>query len=97
MALTALQVRVGHVTRALRRQSESSYLAGGVGLNLYLKTHRLSRDIDLFHDTIEAVADAVLRAGPEALRRALAEDRVFFHPGRICGALPTIRALVAKV
>jgi hypothetical protein len=33
-----------------------SYVAGGIALNVALEAHRLSRDLDLFHDTSEAVA-----------------------------------------
>jgi hypothetical protein len=32
------------------------YVAGGVALSVALNTQRLSRDLDLFHDTVEAVA-----------------------------------------
>jgi hypothetical protein len=31
-------------------------VAGGIALNVALEAHRLSRDLDLFHDTLEAVA-----------------------------------------
>ena len=31
-------------------------MAGGVALSVALRSHRLSRDVDLFHDTTEAVA-----------------------------------------
>jgi len=54
MALTELQQRI--MRRLARNRSESSYLAGGVILNL--DWPRRSDDIDIFHDTDEAVASA---------------------------------------
>jgi hypothetical protein len=37
-------------------------------------------------------ADALYRGGPAALRDDLAAGGVTFHPGRIRGAFPSIRA-----
>ena len=56
MALTALQRAVCRLLAAARRESGESYVAGGVALSVALNTARLSRDLDLFHDTAEAVA-----------------------------------------
>jgi hypothetical protein len=56
MALTALQRDICHLLAAGRRASGDSYVAGGVALSVALRTHRLSRDVDVFHDTVEAVA-----------------------------------------
>ena len=55
MALTALQRRVCRLIAANRVSSGESYVAGGVALNELLGTARISRDIDLFHDTGEAL------------------------------------------
>lgn len=56
MALTTLQRDVCRLLADRRRASGESYVAGGVALNVALETHRVSRDIDVFHDTTEAVA-----------------------------------------
>jgi len=55
MALTNIQQAVLRVIADSRRQTES-YIAGGVALNTLLAAPRLSRDIDLFHDSAEALA-----------------------------------------
>jgi hypothetical protein len=68
MALTALQRRICRLIAANRIASGESYVAGGVALNELLAGGRLSRDIDLFHDTDEAVATSW-----EADRRLLTE------------------------
>jgi hypothetical protein len=39
-----------------RRASGESYVASGVALNVALNAQRMSRDLDVFHDTEEAVA-----------------------------------------
>ncbi|MBA4387233.1 MAG: hypothetical protein C0404_04585 [Verrucomicrobia bacterium] len=50
-----------------RLEDGESYVAGGVALNAAMNAARISRDIDLFHDTAEAVQTAW-----EADRRAFA-------------------------
>jgi hypothetical protein len=57
MALTNLQMRI--MQRLAANRSETSYLAGGVILNL--NWPRRSDDIDIFHDTDEAVSAAALK------------------------------------
>ena len=57
MALTDLQMRI--MQRLASNRSETSYLAGGVILNL--NWPRRSDDIDIFHDTDEEVAQAALK------------------------------------
>ena len=52
--LTALQSRAARLMAANR--SESSYFAGGTVLNEH--TARLSDDLDIFHDTEDAIEDA---------------------------------------
>lgn len=56
MALTPLQRSICQLLAEQRIRSGESYVAGGVALNELLGASRLSRDIDLFHDTGEAVA-----------------------------------------
>lgn len=89
MALTALQRDVCQLLAEQRRQSGESYVAGGVALNELLAGVRRSRDIDLFHDTQEAV-----QASWDA-DRALLEDHGFgVRPLR---ALPSfVQALVSR-
>ena len=56
MALTAFQRDICRLLAAHRRVRGESYVAGGVALSVALDTQRLSRDLDLFHDTTQAVA-----------------------------------------
>ncbi|MBT3378744.1 MAG: hypothetical protein HN742_21530 [Lentisphaerae bacterium] len=55
MAVTAFQTGVLRLLAAQRRERGESYVAGGVALNALLAAPRRSRDIDLFHDTTEAL------------------------------------------
>jgi len=55
MALTDLQRTVCRLLAAHRVASGESYVAGGVALNEWLGAPRLSRDVDLFHDTETAL------------------------------------------
>ena len=56
MAFTEIQRRVCRLIAANRVASGESYVAGGVALNELLRAPRVSQDIDLFHDTEEALA-----------------------------------------
>jgi hypothetical protein len=56
MAATPYQCGILKTLAAQRKQRGESYVAGGVALNQLLSTPRLSRDIDLFHGSQEAVA-----------------------------------------
>lgn len=67
MALTELQRRVCRLIAANRVASGESYVAGGVALTELLGTARVSRDIDLFHDTDEAL-DRTWQADRDLLR-----------------------------
>lgn len=58
MALTAFQCEVLRLLAAQRRERGESYVAGGTALNQLLAAPRVSRDIDFFHDTQEAVTAA---------------------------------------
>ncbi len=55
MALTAFQRSICRLLADSRIASGESYLAGGVALNDATAAARISRDIDLFHDTDTAV------------------------------------------
>ena len=55
MAATAFQRQLCRLIASSRRDSGESYVAGGVALNTLLQAPRISRDIDLFHDTDEAL------------------------------------------
>lgn len=56
MALTPFQRDVCRLLAEARRASGESYVAGGAALTEALAAERLSRDLDIFHDTTEAVA-----------------------------------------
>ena len=86
MALTGYQREVCRLLADNRVRSGESYVAGGVALNEALRAPRLSRDIDLFHDTEEALAAswAADRASLEdagyelrILREEVDPDRLF--------------------
>lgn len=56
MALTEFQRTVCRLIARQRLQTGESHVAGCVALNTLTGATRISRDIDLFHDTTEAVA-----------------------------------------
>src|SRR5262245_29367988 len=66
MSLTPIQRDICSVIAANRIEQGESYVAGGVALNTLLRASRISRDLDLFHDTEEA-----LRATWDADRKLL--------------------------
>lgn len=83
MALTDLQRAVCGVIAANRRASGESYVAGATALNELIGATRVSRDIDLFHDTEEAV-DAAWVADRNSLEAAGFEVRaVRERPGLV--------------
>lgn len=55
MALSDIQRQVCRLLARQRVDSGESYVAGGTALNDALEAERLSRDIDLFHDTDAAL------------------------------------------
>jgi class 3 adenylate cyclase len=67
VALSEYQRGICQLIAANRRANGESYVAGGVALNTLLKTPRLSRDIDPFHDTDAALIASWLadRLDPE--------------------------------
>ncbi len=58
MALTTLQVNILRLLAERRKQSGESYVAGGIALNQALHAPRKSHDIDLFHDTDQALRES---------------------------------------
>jgi len=66
MALTEFQRGVCRLLAENRIRSGESYVAGGAALNELLHASRRSRDIDLFHDTEQALA-ASWRADRDSL------------------------------
>jgi hypothetical protein len=69
MALTEFQRIVCRLIAKNRIESGESYLAGAAALNELLRAPRISRDVDLFHDTETALETAWL-----ADRRLLQEN-----------------------
>jgi hypothetical protein len=55
MALTEFQRAICRLIARERIESGVSYVAGGVALNTLTNSPRISRDIDIFHDTAESV------------------------------------------
>jgi hypothetical protein len=70
MGLSIFQRGVCQLLAQNRLRSGESYVAGGAALNELLRAPRRSRDIDLFHDTEEALA-----ASWRADRASLEADR----------------------
>ncbi len=55
MSVTTFQAIVCNLLAEERMLSGESYVAGGVPLSVYSKSKRLSKDLDIFHDTAEAL------------------------------------------
>lgn len=55
MALTEQQEVILRLLARNRIENPESYVAGGLALNYKLDTPRLSRDIDIFHDSNKAM------------------------------------------
>ncbi|MCD4653742.1 hypothetical protein K8T06_07380 [bacterium] len=55
MALTSFQQKICRLLSKNRILIGESYVAGGSALNLFTRSNRISRDIDLFHDTLTAL------------------------------------------
>jgi hypothetical protein len=89
MAATAFQRQLCRLIAKSRRDSGDSYVAGGVALNTLLRAPRISRDIDPFHDTDEA-----LRASWKNDQALLAHDG--YRLDVIREAPTYIEALVSK-
>ena len=53
MSIGELQIQICRIISRRLRESGESYVAGGVALNLAAGGRRISRDIDLFHDTAQ--------------------------------------------
>lgn len=83
MALTELQRHVCRLLADERRASGESYVAGGVALSVALQTQRLSRDLDPFHDTTEAVARSWDRDRAALAQAGYAIDVLRERPGYV--------------
>ncbi len=68
MALTPFQRKICRVIAEHRIASGEAYVAGGVALNELTAAGRISRDIDLFHDT-DAALEATWLADQALLQR----------------------------
>lgn len=84
MALTPFQRTICRLIAEHRIASGESYVAGGVALNELTGANRLSRDVDLFHDTDEALettwqADRRLLEGRGFTVRVVRELRTFIE------------------
>jgi hypothetical protein len=55
VALTLFQSAICRLLAQGRREAGQSYIAGGTALNEVVASPRLSRDVDIFHDTLEAL------------------------------------------
>jgi hypothetical protein len=85
MALTDLQRRVCRLLADNRIASGESYVAGGVALNELMGAARISRDIDLFHDSDEALEQS-WRADRALLEQAGLAVRVLRDRGGLVEA-----------
>jgi len=61
LSVTQFQYKICRIISKRLQESGERYVAGGVALNLAVNGRRLSRDIDLFHDTTEALESSWLR------------------------------------
>lgn len=89
MALPKHQIAVLRILAERRKRGGESYVAGGVALNQVLGASRVSRDIDLFHDSDEALA-----ASWTEDRQSLLADGFSVEPIR--ESSPLVEALVGK-
>lgn len=88
MALTPFQKSVCRLLARNRIASGESYVAGGSALNELIAAPRISRDIDLFHDSEEAVAetwDADRRLLEKQFELAVLRERPAFVEARVAG------------
>ena len=69
MGLSTFQIEVCQLLSAERRTRGESYVAGGAALNVLLEAPRLSKDVDLFHDTQQALR-ATWQRDEELLRQS---------------------------
>ena len=60
MSVTEFQREVCALIAGNRISSGESYVAGGIALNDIIGAPRLSKDIDVFHDALEALEWSVV-------------------------------------
>lgn len=80
MALTQLQRRICQLVAA-GRDGARSYVAGGIALNAVTSASRVSFDIDLFHDSQEAVKESARRDRAALVEAGLSITEVRDVPG----------------
>lgn len=94
MALTPYQVEILRLLSDRRKREGVSFVAGGAALNQAIAAARRSRDLDLFHDTQEALqatwcADkAALEAAGHALE--VVRETPSFVEAEVCTARDTV-------
>jgi len=81
MPLTEFQQQVCRLISKRLRETGEGYIAGGVALNKVLKGGRISRDIDLFHDTLLALESSWARDKEILAESGLAVEIVRDAPG----------------
>lgn len=81
MAFTRFQHEICQIIRDRLQGSEDSYLAGGAALNQVIGAPRISRDFDLFHDTMTAVDSAFHEDMASFLRHKLTVSILRDVPG----------------
>lgn len=81
MPLSPIQAEVLRLTAGNR--SKESHLAGASGIHMSPEAMRISHDLDLFHDSEKAVADAYARDAPILLENGFQIDVALSQPGFI--------------
>lgn len=81
MALSPFQRDICRLLAAGWRASGESYVAGGAALGVALATARISRDLDIFHDSTEAVARSWDRDRAALAQAGFAIELVRERPG----------------
>lgn len=81
MPLSAIQAEVLRLTAGNR--SKESHLAGASGIHMSPKAVRISHDLDLFHDSEKAVAEAYAKDAAILLENGFQIDVALSQPGFI--------------
>jgi hypothetical protein len=81
VALSPFQRDICRLLAAGWRASGESYVAGGAALGVALATARISRDLDIFHDSTEAVARSWDRDRAALAQAGFAIELVRERPG----------------
>lgn len=76
MPVTAIQRDICAILAATRRKAGESYVAGFLAINVLLDGRRYSEDIDLFHETEEALASSWSQDREELLKAGFTVNTV---------------------